>query len=182
MSYQSIIYYDASETPVGSLTILATDEGILRIDYGHFDELVSFYQTWTKKHLLKGSFERHPNHHYVMQAKMEIREYFAKEREVFSLPLICYGTPFEKSVWRALKSHIPFGETRSYKDIAITLKASQSVRAVGGAVNKNPFSIVVPCHRVIGSNGKLVGYAGGLERKRKLLDLESNKELIKVHG
>ncbi|MCP3026857.1 methylated-DNA--[protein]-cysteine S-methyltransferase [Halobacillus sp. A5] len=180
MSYQSMIYYDVMETPVGDLTILATDEGILRVDYGRFDDLHSFYQTWTKKHLLRNSFTHDPEQSYVKQAAIELSEYFTREREAFTLPLICYGTPFQKNVWRALLENIPLGETRTYKDIAMRLQASQSVRAVGGAVNKNPFSIIVPCHRVIGSNGKLVGYAGGLDRKRQLLELESNQQQLKV--
>ncbi|GGF16815.1 methylated-DNA--protein-cysteine methyltransferase [Halobacillus andaensis] len=182
MSNQSMIYYDVMDTPVGDLTILATDEGILRVDYGRFEELHSFYHTWTKKHLLRSSFTHQPEHEYVKQAAKELHEYFARERETFTLPLICYGTPFQKSVWRALIEHIPLGETKSYKDIAMALQASQSVRAVGGAINKNPFSIVVPCHRVIGSNGKLVGYAGGLDRKRQLLELESYRQRMKVKG
>ncbi|MCP3032385.1 methylated-DNA--[protein]-cysteine S-methyltransferase [Halobacillus sp. A1] len=181
MSNHSKIYYGVMDSPVGSLTILAADEGILRVDYGHYESLISFYQTWTKKHLMRSSFEHQPDHHYVKQAVQEIKEYFAKERTTFSLPLLCYGTPFQRSVWKTLVDSIPIGETRSYKEIAIALKASQSVRAVGGAINKNPFSIVVPCHRVIGTNGKLVGYAGGLDRKRKLLELESSEHLIESH-
>ncbi|WP_101843323.1 methylated-DNA--[protein]-cysteine S-methyltransferase [Halobacillus sp. Marseille-P3879] len=180
MSNQSMIYYDVMDTPVGDITILATDEGILRIDYGRFEDLHSFYQTWIKKHLLKSSFMHSPEHPYVHQAIMELSEYFTRERETFTLPLLCYGTPFQKSVWRALREHIPLGMTKTYKDIALALQASQSVRAVGGAINKNPFAIVVPCHRVIGSNGKLVGYAGGLDRKRQLLELESDQTRLKA--
>ncbi|WP_082234809.1 methylated-DNA--[protein]-cysteine S-methyltransferase [Halobacillus massiliensis] len=174
-----ILYYDVVDTPVGELTILANDKGVLRVDYGSFDEHLSFYQNWTRKYMMKSSFKQMPDHHIIHQAATELREYFYQEREAFSVPLICYGTPFQKRVWRSLLQHIPIGETRSYKDIAIALQAEKSVRAVGGAVNSNPFMILVPCHRVIGNNGKLVGYAGGLERKQKLIQHESKHQLIK---
>ncbi|WP_173917105.1 methylated-DNA--[protein]-cysteine S-methyltransferase [Halobacillus sp. Marseille-Q1614] len=181
MSYQTTLYYDVVDTPVGQLTILANDEGVLRVDYGSIEEHLAFYQNWTKKHLMKSSFKHQADHCIIQQTTRELREYFKQERDSFSVPLICYGTPFQKRVWRALLQLIPIGETRSYKDIAIALQAEKSVRAVGGAVNSNPFMILVPCHRVIGSNGKLVGYAGGLERKQKLLQHESKHELIKAN-
>lgn len=101
----------------------------------------------------------------------QVSEYFEGKRTTFDLPLQMTGTDFQKNVWREL-CNIPYGETRTYKQIAIAIGNPKAVRAVGLANNKNPISIIVPCHRVIGSNGKLVGYAGGLDIKRWLLQLE----------
>ena len=104
-------------------------------------------------------------------AAKQINEYFEGSRQAFDLPLEAQGTEFQKKVWSALKE-IPYGETRSYKDIAVMIGSPKAVRAVGGANHNNPFIIVVPCHRVIGKNGSLVGYGGGLDMKISLLDLE----------
>ena len=107
------------------------------------------------------------------EAKQQINEYFLKKRKVFDLPIGFNGTKFQKSVWNSLLK-IPYGETRSYKDIAKDIGNVKACRAVGMANNKNPIMIIVPCHRVIGSNGRLVGYACGLDIKKKLLELEMN--------
>jgi methylated-DNA-[protein]-cysteine S-methyltransferase len=106
------------------------------------------------------------------RAENQLVEYFAGEREEFDLPLASDGTEFQKKVWAELR-RIPFGQTASYGDIARRLGYDPGIsRAVGAANGANPIPVVVPCHRVIGSNGTLTGYAGGLERKRILLDLE----------
>lgn len=104
-------------------------------------------------------------------AYTQIREYLDGKRKVFDLPLHPNGTEFQIKVWKAL-TEIPYGETRSYKDIAISIGNEKACRAVGMANNKNPIPIIIPCHRVIGANKKLVGYAGGLDLKERLLDLE----------
>lgn len=104
-------------------------------------------------------------------AIQQINEYLQGTRKTFDLPLQLNGTDFQKSVWNAL-CQIPYGETRSYQQIADTIGNPKAVRAVGMANNKNPLPIIIPCHRVIGKNGKLVGYAGGIEIKTKLLELE----------
>ena len=104
-------------------------------------------------------------------AATQLSEYFAGKRKSFDLPLEVLGTEFRKKVWVAL-TEIPYGETRSYKDIAESIGNPKACRAVGGANNKNPISIIIPCHRVIGAGGSLVGYGGGLEKKTMLLDLE----------
>ncbi len=101
----------------------------------------------------------------------QLNQYFEGSRKSFDLKFKMYGTDFQKKVWKAL-CDIPYGETRSYKDIAIAVGNEKACRAVGLANNKNPISIIVPCHRVIGSSGKLVGYAGGLDMKKELLELE----------
>lgn len=102
----------------------------------------------------------------------QLTEYFGGRRQSFDFPYRLQGTEFQKKVWTAL-CNIPYGETRTYKEIAQAVGNPQASRAVGMANNKNPISIAVPCHRVIGSNGKLVGYAGGLDVKKALLELES---------
>jgi methylated-DNA-[protein]-cysteine S-methyltransferase len=104
----------------------------------------------------------------------EVDEYFAGKRTEFSIPLAPEGTPFQHDVWNALKA-IPFGETRSYMDVAAAIGKPKAVRAVGAANGKNPLGIIVPCHRVIGADGSLTGYAGGMERKKFLLDLERHR-------
>lgn len=101
----------------------------------------------------------------------QLLEYFDGKRKVFDFPYKMNGTEFQKKVWKAL-CHIPYGETRTYKDIAVAVGNSKASRAVGMANNRNPITIAVPCHRVIGSNGKLVGYAGGVDMKEKLLEME----------
>ncbi len=109
----------------------------------------------------------------IKEAHQQLSEYLKGERKEFDLPLNPKGTDFQKRVWRAL-CDIPYGETRSYKQIAKAVGNSKAVRAVGMANNRNPITIVVPCHRVIGADGKLVGYGGGLEMKEFLLRLEKS--------
>ncbi len=109
----------------------------------------------------------------VLQAAMEQLElYFEGELQAFDLPLEFNGTPFQNDVWKALQE-IPFGKVRSYSDIATAIGRPKAVRAVGAAIGANPIAIVIPCHRVIGSNGTLTGFAGGLDRKSWLLELEN---------
>lgn len=101
----------------------------------------------------------------------QLSDYFQGRRNAFDIPLAPRGTPFQRDVWDALSS-IPYGETIAYGELARRIGRPQSVRAVGAAVGRNPITIIIPCHRVVGTNGSLTGYAGGLERKQALLDLE----------
>ncbi|MBT9525056.1 MAG: methylated-DNA--[protein]-cysteine S-methyltransferase [Rhizobacter sp.] len=112
-----------------------------------------------------------PEDPLLQQAATQINEYFAGDRTHFELPLDLQGTPFQQAVWRALCA-IDAGITESYATVARRIGAPQAVRAVGAAVGRNPVSVIVPCHRVVGADGSLTGYAGGLERKRALLTLE----------
>ena len=105
------------------------------------------------------------------EARTQLEEYFAGEREDFDLPLTAPGTPFQRAVWQALRE-IRYGSTMSYRQVAEQVGNPKAVRAIGSANSRNPISIIVPCHRVIGSTGTLTGYGGGLERKQWLLDLE----------
>jgi len=107
----------------------------------------------------------------IKKAAKQLEEFFGEKRKVFDLPLVFHGTDFQVSVWKALQK-IPYGKTRSYGEIASIIKNPKASRAVGLANNRNPISIIVPCHRVIGHNGKLVGYGGGLDLKQRLLELE----------
>lgn len=107
----------------------------------------------------------------LTQATRELREYFAGRRRVFTFPISMQGTPFQQEVWRALQS-IPYGQTRTYRQIAAQIGHPKAARAVGMANHRNPLPIVIPCHRVIGADGTLTGYAGGLDTKKLLLRLE----------
>lgn len=107
----------------------------------------------------------------IKKAAEQLKEYLAGKRKEFDIQVEMAGTPFQKLVWKALMN-IPYGETRSYKEIAECIGNPMACRAVGMANNKNPIAVIVPCHRVIGSNGRLVGYAGGMDLKKKLLELE----------
>ncbi len=109
---------------------------------------------------------------YLAEAEKQLLEYFAGKRREFDLPLSLHGTPFQRRVWTALRE-IPYGETCSYQHVAQAIGSGRAARAVGMANNRNPIPILIPCHRVVGKDGKLVGYAGGLERKRRLLALEA---------
>lgn len=111
----------------------------------------------------------------IKNAYLQIQEYLEGKRKEFDLPLLMKGTTFQIQVWNALKD-IPYGETRSYQEIARQIGNEKAVRAVGGANHNNPIMIVIPCHRVIGKNKKLVGYAGGLELKEKLLEIENKNK------
>lgn len=117
------------------------------------------------------NFSSRENGIYLASAKAQVLEYFSKRRKMFDVPLSLAGSEFQKKVWSALRG-IPYGETRSYKQIAEAIGNENAARAVGMANNRNPIPIIIPCHRVIGSDGKLVGYAGGIERKKYLLKME----------
>lgn len=108
----------------------------------------------------------------IREAFSQVESYLSGRLKKFDLPLEMHGTDFQKEVWNALLS-IPYGTTASYKDVALMIGNSKAVRAVGMANNRNPIAIIVPCHRVIGSDGSLVGYAGGMELKRTLLEIEN---------
>jgi methylated-DNA-[protein]-cysteine S-methyltransferase len=129
------------------------------------------WQNENPKRVRLAELVEQPDHPILSAAQQQLSEYFAGTRQQFDLPLDFEGTSFQKQVWQALLA-IPYGETRSYKQIAEQLGNPKAVRAVGAANGKNPISIIAPCHRVIGSSGKLVGFAGGLANKDILLKIE----------
>lgn len=149
-------------SPVGELHLVASDEGLIAVLWGEGDY---------DRVRLKPGVEVH-GHAVLEDAGRQLREYFSGARKSFALPLDFRGTEFQISVWRALLT-IPFGETRSYGEIARQIGQPGASRAVGAANGRNPISIIAPCHRVIGSNGKLTGFAGGIAAKRYLLEYEA---------
>lgn len=151
-------------SPVGQLKLVASHEGLAAILWDN-DRPGRVPLTVVAKD------ERHP---VLMEAERQLRQYFAGERRVFDLPLDFSGTEFQRKVWQALLT-IPFGETRSYTQIAEQIGAPKASRAVGAANGRNPISIIAPCHRVIGAAGDLRGFAGGLERKTYLLGFEGSE-------
>lgn len=142
-------------TPIGTITIAADDESLKAVSFG--------------KIAIEGAVQTETP--LIKRTITELNEYFAGQRKEFDLPLAPIGTAFQQKVWQALQT-IPYGETKSYKDIAEAVESPKGFRAVGMANNKNHIAIIIPCHRVIGTNNKLVGYAGGLDVKEKLLALE----------
>jgi len=120
-----------------------------------------------------GPMTEDPHHPILLETERQLNEYFSGKRQSFSIKLDFTGTEFQQAVWHALLT-IPYGENRSYGQIARQIDRPKAVRAVGAAIGKNPIAIIAPCHRVIGSNGKLTGFAGGLATKTILLDLEAS--------
>lgn len=158
-------------TPIGPLTLAVYHHCLCHIDFGTFTETEASLSEWAKKHGLPDRPVE--NDGECAEAARQILGYFSGERRTFNLPLLLIGTPFQKKVWHALEE-IPYGRTCSYKDIAEAVGSPKAVRAVGAANNRNPLPIVIPCHRVIGSNGSLVGYGGGLAIKRQILQMEKD--------
>jgi len=153
--------YKIMDSPVGQLKLVATDEGLAGI-------------LWERDRpsRVRLNIETEDNSHPVLvETERQLEEYFAGRRTEFALTLDVAGTSFQRKVWNALLT-IPFGETRSYGQIARQIGNPDAVRAVGAANGRNPVSIVTPCHRVIGSTGKLTGFGGGLDAKARLLELE----------
>jgi O-6-methylguanine DNA methyltransferase len=155
------LYYSQIDSPIGPLNLALSGQGLvaLEFDRGHFPPTKNMDLLWKKSPEKARPFTR------------ELAEYFSGERREFTFPLDLRGTVFQLQCWRALLN-IPYGETRTYADIARAVRKPQAFRAVGMANNRNPIAIVVPCHRVIASDGTLCGYGGGLDVKRKLLALE----------
>ncbi|MCU5774218.1 methylated-DNA--[protein]-cysteine S-methyltransferase [Erwiniaceae bacterium BAC15a-03b] len=160
MSY----YCKLFTSPVGTLTLIASDKGLAAILWENDNPLRVRLPPLTENN-------QHP---ILLETERQLQRYFAGTLQRFDLPLDFVGTEFQKKVWAALVA-IPFGETRSYGEIARQIGHPTAVRAVGAANGKNPISIVAPCHRVIGANGKLTGFAGGLSTKAFLLDIEAGK-------
>lgn len=153
--------YKTIKSPVGLLKLVASDKGLAAILWENDDP----------KRIRLSPLSEDKNHPILLETERQLNDYFVGDLKVFSLELDAVGTDFQKDVWEALRT-IPYGETRSYGQIAKQIGNPKAVRAVGAANGKNPISIVVPCHRVIGSNGKLTGFAGGLEIKACLLNIE----------
>ena len=156
-------YFKTMKSPVGELRLIASDQGLAAI----------LWENDNPSRVRLAPAAENKKHPVLLEAERQLNDYFGRKRKTFGLKLDFAGTEFQKKVWAALLT-IPFGETRSYAQIARQIKRPRAVRAVGAAIGRNPISIVAPCHRVIGSNGELTGFAGGLETKSCLLALEGN--------
>jgi methylated-DNA-[protein]-cysteine S-methyltransferase len=157
--------YKFLDSPVGKLKLVASGTGLIAI----------LWENDNPRRVPLTDMVEDNSQSILLEAERQLKEYFAGQRSSFSVPLDMRGTSFQKDVWRALLT-IPFGKTLSYGQIANQLGRPSARRAVGAANGRNPISIVVPCHRVVGSTGKLTGFAGGLDVKAHLLNLETSSQ------
>lgn len=154
--------YKFMASPIGKLKLVASDKGLVAI----------LWENDNPRRVRLKDLVEDDHHPVLVKTERQLNEYFAGKRRDFSLDLDMRGTKFQNDVWQALLA-IPFGETRTYGQLAKLLGNENATRAVGAANGRNPISIIVPCHRVIGASGKLTGFAGGLDAKAYLLDLEA---------
>ncbi|XOF33739.1 MAG: methylated-DNA--[protein]-cysteine S-methyltransferase [Candidatus Electrothrix sp. YB6] len=156
-----LLHCASLDTPVGALQLFADGQALYRISFPHSSNRTA----------LPCAVPAEKNHPLLNRAQAQLTEYFAGSRKQFDLPFCPQGTIFQQAVWKYMRT-IPYGKTKTYGQVAAALGNRNKARAVGGAANKNPLPLVIPCHRVIGSSGRLTGFAGGLEIKRFLLELE----------
>ncbi|AZB11680.1 methylated-DNA--[protein]-cysteine S-methyltransferase [Chryseobacterium sp. G0162] len=162
------IHQKTIQTPLGEMIACATDQGVCLLEFTdrkNFEKQLKALSTTLKAEIVE------KDHLHFQQLEEELKEYFEGKRSKFEVPLFTTGTEFQEKVWQLLRE-IPMGETRTYKQQSEFLGNPKAIRAVGTANGINKIAILIPCHRVIGSNGELVGYAGGIWRKQKLLELE----------
>lgn len=155
-------HYGFYESPCGQMLLVASDDGLS----GVYFDAQKYYPS------LDPQWRRDEGHFLIAQARRELAEYFGGERQVFEVALAPEGTAFQRAIWRAIAS-VRFGETLTYGQLAQSAGYPGMARAAGAATGRNPLTIVIPCHRIVGATGALTGYAGGLDRKRALLALES---------
>jgi methylated-DNA-[protein]-cysteine S-methyltransferase len=155
------LFFKVVPSPIGPLKLVASNHGLVAI----------LWESDNPRRVRLSEQSEAPDHSILVRTENELKEYFAGKRDAFTVPLDMRGTHFQKQVWEALLG-IPFGETRTYGQLAVQLGNPKATRAVGAANGRNPLAILVPCHRVIGSSGKLTGFAGGLDAKAHLLELE----------
>lgn len=157
-----MLFYKEIESAVGKLKLVASSNALVAV----------LWERERPNRVKLDTARLDPQQPILLETERQLKEYFSGERIQFDLPLQPDGSEFQKKVWQALRA-IPFGETRSYLDLAKTVGSSRAARAVGAANGRNPLSIIVPCHRVVGTDGSLTGFAGGLETKAALLALEA---------
>ncbi|WP_447746357.1 methylated-DNA--[protein]-cysteine S-methyltransferase [Variovorax boronicumulans] len=161
---RTVIYTSHIDTPLGGVTMAATDQGLAGVWFDH-------QRHWPDT----TGWQTKDDHPALVEAAAQLRDYFAGRRSHFDMQLdLSHGTAFQQGVWQALLA-IPAGETTTYGALSQRVGNPAAVRAVGAAVGRNPISVIVPCHRVLGADGSLTGYAGGLDRKTALLELETGK-------
>jgi methylated-DNA-[protein]-cysteine S-methyltransferase len=159
----TVTHYDLVPSPLGTLLLIARGNALAGIHFEGGRHVPAVGADW----------QRAATHPVLHAARVQLDEYFAGRRTNFALPLAPLGTPFQRAVWAAIGT-IPFGATIAYRELAARAGRPGSVRAAGTATGRNPWTIVVPCHRIVGADGALTGYAGGQERKRALLALEAS--------
>lgn len=159
MGMKFATWYTTMDSPFGPVCLAGTEAGLVRVDFQHGDRPVQLDSAWQEDIGVLDS------------AKRQLQEYFHGQRRQFSLPVAAAGTPFQQHVWQELQ-RIPFGTTLTYRELAQCLGMPGAARAVGHANGRNPLAIVIPCHRLIGSDGQLRGYAGGIALKQRLLQHE----------
>jgi len=163
------VYWTSMRTPWGSCFLAASNNGILRVTLpGEKQEHA--LKALTKLATVSVKNEEIP---LLIEAKKQVLEYFSGQRKTFDLPIDLRGTDFQKKVWRTLRK-IPYGKTQSYQDVAIAIGNSKATRAIGLANHNNPVPLIVPCHRVIGKDGSMVGFGGGISLKQRLLKHETS--------
>jgi methylated-DNA-[protein]-cysteine S-methyltransferase len=158
------LFYKEMDSPVGKLKLIASTNALVAV----------LWERERPDRVRLGHLISDRQQPVLIEAERQLGEYFSGRRTKFDLPLEPRGSEFQQRVWRVLRK-IPFGATRSYLDLAMELGSAKAVRAVGAANGKNPLSIIIPCHRVIGANGSLTGFAGGVDVKAKLLDFEAGR-------
>jgi methylated-DNA-[protein]-cysteine S-methyltransferase len=168
---ETVYFYKLMNTPLGELKLVATNRGLTAILWEKDDP----------RRVRLGALKLDPGNKFLIETEKQLKAYFDGRLKKFTVPLDFKGTDFQKQVWAALLT-IPFGETRSYGEIARQIGRPDASRAVGAANGRNPISIIAPCHRVIGASGKLTGFAGGLEAKDHLLRLEGRDPLLGLAG
>ncbi|MEQ1746667.1 MAG: methylated-DNA--[protein]-cysteine S-methyltransferase [Saprospiraceae bacterium] len=170
----SLLTYNRIESPLGTLLAAAVELGVCLLEFedapGHKEEQLQALANELGCTPVEGE------HPHLNQLHAELHAFFSGKSAVFGVPLVLVGTDFQKTVWQELL-RIPYGTTRSYKQQSLALNAPLAIRAVAGANGRNPIAVVVPCHRVIGGTGSLIGYGGGLWRKKWLLELERDSGL-----
>ncbi|WP_312992457.1 methylated-DNA--[protein]-cysteine S-methyltransferase [Chryseobacterium flavum] len=162
------IYQKTISTPLGEMIACAVDQGICFLEFTDRKNIEKQFKSLSKA--LQSEIIKKEHKHF-RQLETELGEYFEGKRKQFEVPVFTTGTEFQEKVWKLLRE-IPMGEIRTYKQQSEFLRNPKAIRAVGTANGINKIAILIPCHRVIGSNGELVGYAGGIWRKQKLLELE----------
>jgi methylated-DNA-[protein]-cysteine S-methyltransferase len=157
----STIRYTWMPSPLGNVLLVGNDTGLRAVYFHDQKYLPTIDAAWQEDNRMA----------VLREARRQLGEYFAGSRERFDVPLAPEGTPFQRAIWNAI-AEVPCGATRTYADLAVRTGRPGCARAAGAATGRNPLSIIVPCHRIVGSDGSLTGYAGGLDRKKRLLALE----------
>jgi methylated-DNA-[protein]-cysteine S-methyltransferase len=158
---KTVVYFDCITLPLGGMVLASDGRALTGAWFDGQRHQPSVGPGWRRRSGLP----------ILRRAAAELAEYFAGERTAFDLPLAPAGTPYQQAVWQAIGS-VPFGATIAYRELAARAGRPRSIRAAGAATGRNPLSIIIPCHRIVGTDGALTGYAGGLPRKRSLLEIE----------